>query len=54
MPARTVGLSETVDEKVLLKKFSKALRTGESKTIEIDIKTFIKNDKYLFGSGMSI
>ncbi len=43
-------LSETVDEKVLEKKFSKAFRSGEPKTIEITIKNTDRSLGTAFGS----
>ena len=47
-------LSETVDEKILLKKFNKALRTGEPKTIEIDIKNTDRSLGTALGSEITV
>ncbi len=43
-------LSDTIDEKILIKKFSKALRSGESKTISINIKNTDRSLGTAFGS----
>ena len=47
-------LSETIDEKILSKKFSKALRTGEPKTIEIDIKNTDRSLGTALGSEITV
>ena len=47
-------LSETVDEKILIKKFNKALRTGEPKTIEIDIKNTDRSLGTALGSEITV
>lgn len=43
-------LTETVDERVLLKKFAKALNDGTAKTIEIDIKNTDRSLGTMLGS----
>jgi len=48
------NLSETVDEKILAKKFSKALRSGEAKTIEINIKNTDRSLGTAFGSEITV
>ena len=54
--AKIIPENERLIKKKQIKVFKNIflLNLNEDKTIEIDIKTFIKNDKYLFGSGMSI
>ena len=47
-------LSETVDEKILIKKFNKSLRTGEPKTIEIDIKNTDRSLGTALGSEITV
>ena len=43
-------LAETIDERVLLKKFSKALNDGTAKTLEIDIKNTDRSLGTMLGS----
>ena len=47
-------LSETIDEKILSKKFNKALRTGEPKTVEIDIKNTDRSLGTALGSEITV